>query len=444
MHITEPLPGDKRARLAFGLDWRAYAVKGASGERRRYADTSGATHYVEYKLGSELIAGFATPDMPEAKGARLFAGAVRVALHARVKARAAALVLLQDDQYVHAVYVVRGAVRSDEVLRPEDLPARRMEIEQECLKLNLDLTTLGFGDRIGDVDEAFRPSELLDNRKAGRIRKLPLAVPTLVPVALIVVGTVFGVSKAIDFFSPPPAPPHVETFQERYAAAERSAFARPQPLASALAPAILAALGKPDDVVMAGWVFRSAHCSASGRCMLTFTRNGGSFADFDRIAPVSMRPLSYARNGLTLDAQGPEAPKVASVSLRDRERWLSLQSLINAMQTPPQRLSAKPYEIEAYGYNVALDAPTPLIPIPPSDAHRTGQGAGRVERGTWTIQGYRWQTPLLARLPPNMTLESLDVDLRLNSGKGNASVQAAAGQENGVHFTAKGTYYVLD
>ena len=48
MHF-ETIPNEKKARLVFGLDWRAYATKGAAGERRRYADELDATHYVEIK-----------------------------------------------------------------------------------------------------------------------------------------------------------------------------------------------------------------------------------------------------------------------------------------------------------------------------------------------------------------------------------------------------------
>jgi hypothetical protein len=46
----------------FGLDWRAYPVKGARAELRRYADDFGATHYVEITVAGEKIGGFATPD----------------------------------------------------------------------------------------------------------------------------------------------------------------------------------------------------------------------------------------------------------------------------------------------------------------------------------------------------------------------------------------------
>jgi cytochrome oxidase assembly protein ShyY1 len=53
-----------------------------------------------------------------------------------------------------------------------------------------------------------------------------------------------------------------------------------------------------------------------------------------------------------------------------------------------------------------------------------------VQRGTWQIDGYKWQSALLARLPDNMALDALDVELKEDG--------------TGVHFTAKGKYYVLN
>lgn len=203
MHITEPLPTDKRARLVFGLDWRAYPVKGGRAERRRYADAFGATHYVEYKVGDELIGGFAMPESGDVKGARLYSGAARVAQHERIKSRVAALVLLQDGLRVHAVFVVRGAVRGDEVLSLEEAATRRLAIEQECLKANLDLTTFGSGARIGDIDEVFQASELLANRKVGRIAKLPVRIPAAIPLLVCAVGAIYGCIQLMDVLSPP-------------------------------------------------------------------------------------------------------------------------------------------------------------------------------------------------------------------------------------------------
>jgi hypothetical protein len=54
-----------------------------------------------------------------------------------------------------------------------------------------------------------------------------------------------------------------------------------------------------------------------------------------------------------------------------------------------------------------------------------------IRQGNWTIEGFRWQAPLLGRLPASMTLESLTVELWLKD-------------QVGIHFTAKGKYYVLD
>ncbi|AKM45325.1 hypothetical protein NL30_36400 [Burkholderia contaminans] len=441
MHITEPLPTDKRSRLVFGIDWRAYPVKGGSAERRRYTDAFNATHYVEFKVGTELIGGFAEPDMSEFKGARMFSGAARVALHDRIKSRPAALVLLQDGLRVYLIFVVRGAVRSDEVLSPEATQARRHAIEQECLKSNLTLVTFGTGDRIGDVDEPFQASELLGNRKIGRLRKPPITLPTAIPVLLIVAGAFFGVPKLMDALSPPPPPPRAPTFAEQYAVAVRDVFARMQPRASELAPALLAAVGGRETVIK-GWLFQEANCPSSGFCTMTFRRNGGTFAGFDQAATSDMRPVSFARDGRALESRGPAIPKAASLRESESKSWPAEQAFIDMLQTPPQRMSVLPLELRAYGYTVNLGEARPLIAVPGA-----GEGAhvGRLlKQGDWTIEGFRWQSPLLAKLPPNMALESLRVELRLNEGAAATTNKETGDSPYGVHFTAKGKYYVFN
>ncbi len=45
----EIIPNEKKAKLVFGLEWRAYATKGGASERRRYAQEFAATHYAEIK-----------------------------------------------------------------------------------------------------------------------------------------------------------------------------------------------------------------------------------------------------------------------------------------------------------------------------------------------------------------------------------------------------------
>lgn len=70
------------------------------------------------------------------------------------------------------------------------------------------------------------------------------------------------------------------------------------------------------------------------------------------------------------------------------------------------------------------------------------RGVRLLKQGEWTIEGFRWQTPLLAKLPPNMALESLKVELRLNEGAPATTNKETGDSPYGVHFTAKGKYYV--
>jgi hypothetical protein len=424
LHITEPLPTDKRARLVFGLDWRAWPVKGGRAERRRYADDLGATHYVEYKVGAEMIGGFASPDSGDVGGAKLYSGAARIALHERVKSKASALVLLQNDQKIHLVFVVRGSVRNDEVLTIEQARDQRLKIEQQCLRTNVQLVTLGQGTDIGDVDEGFRPSELLSGKKLGRISKVPVPIPTLIPLAIAVVAVVFGVTKGADLFAPPPPPAHQPSWEERYAGAVAARFAQPQPKASLLAPALIE-MFRPDDSNTNGFRFDHADCNTRGNCTITYARDGGTFEEFDRDAAPAMRPISFDRDGQHLTVRGPAIPKVAPVSLREARQWPSEQQINKLLQTPPQRLSVKPDSLDSHGYSVRIDAVGPLMAGQVPASHH---GPVLLE-GQWEIKGYFWQEPLLARLPPNMALESLKVTYLANGVMG-------------VQFDAKGTFYV--
>lgn len=156
-----------------------------------------------------------------------------------------------------------------------------------------------------------------------------------------------------------------------------------------------------------------------------------------------MWPVSFARDGLTLAARGAAVPHVAAVSLKNAAQWPPEQALIDLLQSPPQRMSTRPFEIRAYGYSVKLDEARPLLPLPVAGEVR-GRPAHLIRQGDWMIEGFRWQAPLLAKLPPNLTLDSLKVELRLNDGTGASKSNEQGDTPNGVHFTAKGKYYVLD
>jgi len=442
MHITEPLPREKNARLVFGLEWRAYPLRQMRAERRRYADDFGATHYVEYRIGKDVIGGFCAPEMVEIKGAKLYSAAARIAQHDRVKDKAAVVVLLQDDQRVHVVFVVRGVVRSDEVLTVLQAQDRKLAIEQECLKLNLPLTTLGSGPAVGDVDENFGAAALLDARRTARVGKVPASVPTIVPVFVIGAALVFGGMQLADILNPPAPPaPREPSFEEKYAAAVQQTFAAKMPRANLLAPALLAMLGNSETVV-AGWVFEKVVCGTQGYCAETLRRYGGSFDDLRQAAPEAMRPLHFDADGLHAGARGPQIPAVAFVTARDQRTWLTEQGLIDALQTPPQQLSAKPFELDSYGYTVHLDPPKPLLAVPMGTTD--SRPAQMIRVGEWTINGYRWQSPLLARLPSNMTLDTMTVELKLGEPGASRSQTGGTNVQNGIHFTAKGKYYVLN
>lgn len=425
MHF-ETIPNEKKARLVFGLDWRAYATKGAAGERRRYADELDATHYVEIKGKEETVAGFCAPEPVERKGLKLYSAAARVAGLDRVRAKPAVLVLVQDGQRVHVILVVRGAVRIDQTVSLNALEACRDTLEDECAKDRVGLVTMGYGADLPGLDEPFTPAELLRGKSVGLVRKVPVKVPKVIPLTVIAGTVIYLGIEALAYFNPPPPPPAPPpTYMQDYQAAIARTFNGTVPLASALAPALIDAFGKQETNV-AGWQFQKASCGATGFCSITFKREGGTYKEFDARAPAEMRPVVFDPNGLQLQVKGPAVPKVQKLSLAGEKQWPSAQSLIKQLQTDPQRLSTKPDQLMSHGYVVTLRPPQRLLARQPNPGEISGP---LLQAGDWTIEGYMWQSRLLEKLPDNMALDSLELELKADG--------------SGVHFTAKGKYYVL-
>jgi len=425
MHF-ETIPNEKNARLVFGLEWRAYATKGGSAERRRYAQEFDATHYVEIKGKEETIAGFCAPDAADRKGSKLYSAAARIALLDRVKNRPAVLVLVQDEQRVHLVLVIRGAVRADEEVPLLDLANRREAIEDQCEKDSVELVTFGHGTDLVDLDQPFALQELLRAKKSGPIKKVPVKVPVIVPIFVIGGAVIYGISQLITFLNPPPPPlPPPPTFMQDYQSAVLRALAGPAPVASILAPKLIASFAGQETNV-AGWQFDRATCGITGSCTVIYKREGGTFKDFDSRATPELRPVVFDPDGLHLATRGPSATTTEKVLLAKASTWPSEQVLIKQLQTDPQRLSIKPDVLDSHGYIVTLRPPQRLLARQPMPGEVRGP---IVQIGDWEISGYMWQSVLLTRLPSSMALNTLDVELKEDGA--------------GVHFTAKGKYYVL-
>lgn len=422
----ETIPNEKKAKLVFGLEWRAYATKGGAAERRRYAQEFAATHYAEIKGKEETVAGFCAPEPVERKGLKLYSAAARIALLERVRAKPAVLVMIQDNQRVHVVLVVRGTVRTDEDVSLSALAARREAFEDECEKDRVPLVTLGHGPDLGDVDEPFAVKELLLGKGVGLITKVPVKVPNAVPLVVIGIAAIYGISQAMDLINPPPPPaPPPPTYMQEYQGAVARAFAGPVPLASMLAPKLVEAFGS-QETNRRGWQVEKASCGVVGACSILYKREGGTFRDFDANALPAMRPVVFQKDGLRLQTTGPEVPAVKKVALSQAKEWPTEQMLIRQLQTDPQRLSTRPDALESHGYVVTLQPPQRLLARQPTAGEVTGP---IVQAGEWQIDGYMWQSPLLTRLPGSMSLTTLELELKDDG--------------TGVHFTAKGKYYVL-
>ncbi|BAO92949.1 hypothetical protein [Caballeronia cordobensis] len=213
---------------------------------------------------------------------------------------------------------------------------------------------------------------------------------------------------------------------QEYQSAVMRTLAAPAPLANQLAPKLLASFGAQETNV-AGWQFQKASCTISGPCIATYKRQGGTFKEFDARAPESLRPVVFNPDGWHLTARGPEVTVAERVALAQQATWPTQQALIKTLQTDPQKLSTKPDTLDSHGYVVDIKPAERLIARQPTAGEVQGP---LVQRGTWQIDGYMWQSALLARLPDNMALDTLDVELKEDG--------------TGVHFTAKGKYYVLN
>lgn len=431
MHITEPLPGDKRARLVFGLDWRAYPFKDKKDSRARYAEDFSATHFVSMTLGEVEVAGFCAPEAADLKRVTLYSGAARIAMLERVRSKPAVLVLMQDGQRVHLVYVVRGVVENDEVLTLAQAARRREEILQRSRRQGLALVVLAAGADIPAGDEPFQPGELLALKKVAPLKRVPAGIPNAVVLLLVVAIAGFGIKEMAGVFNPPPIVAKGPDWTQRYNQALKKAFSGVRPMASQLAPALLAQFDWT-ETNRTGFQFDHAVCGSTGTCTVTWLRMGGAFEDFARGAPASMLPIAFDRAGRTLAARGPVVPKVDAVSPTQRAQWPDEQTLIESLQTPAQRLSVKPVDLNSFGYVVRIEPTHALLSAPPPASEHHG---ALVREGKWEIDGYRWQAPLLEHLPADMTLETLEVKLDTSAPEELGKV--------GIHFVAKGKYYVV-
>lgn len=165
---------------------------------------------------------------------------------------------------------------------------------------------------------------------------------------------------------------------------------------------------------------QKASCALAGPCVVTYKRQGGTFKEFDAHAPKALRPIVFNPDGWHLTTRGPQVSVTERVVLAQQKSWPTQQALIEALQTDPQKLSIKPDTLDNHGYVVDIKQAERLIARQPMAGEVQGP---LVQRGTWQIDGYKWQSALLARLPDNMALDNLDVELKEDG--------------TGVHFTAK-------
>jgi hypothetical protein len=462
----EPFPGGDKSALVFGLEWRTYdPFLSTSTERSRYAREVGATHYVEYKAGKYesganiLVGGFCDPG---SKTKTLFSGAARVAQHPSVSGCPAALVLLRDGSTVLLVHTIRGAVVADEVLDPDEARERRREIVDRASRDGQQLVMIGDEPDLDHCAAPFPIADLLDNKAAGKVEKLPRelgAAPKYIVLAVVIVGLLYGAVAAYEAHEQALADASDQqgTPQLLYARALDKLFGSPLPLVAPVAAALQPQI-RSFSSNRKGWQFDRMHCPGSGACTVTWTRMGGSFADFIAAAPKDWAPFTFDPNGTALTSTlhvADSAPSLTSgIAWPTRKQahgrmqqasfalqavrafnrsvqWPDYETLkaqvlsteqdmsfdVTRIEPPPGNEALKPYK-------VTMQPPQPVFRTSVAVATKLGK---TLSSGTWDASGSLWQLSLLQRLPRNFVLNSLDVTL----------------EPTGVTFKANGTYYAF-
>jgi len=424
MYISEIIPGTKRDRLAFGLDWRGYATKAAKVERRRYARQLYSAYFTEYVEGEETVGGFCTLPTRYGFRTRIYSAAVWLSALPQIRAVDAALVVVVNEGRAFVIFIARGSVRSDEVTTVEAAASKRIDIQDQCDRNRWTLKVFGNVRSMDGIDEYLDLSEFTVNRKIGLLRSVPLTVPRFVIYGGVAIAFLVVVRQVTQMLAPPPAPPHhAPTYQDQYAIAVKKAFGGRPIVASTLTSDLLAQLGQ-FDTNKAGWQFRKAICNGLGECKIEWVREGGTFSDFDGAAPAAWRPIDFGADGTSLVTVGPVAKKFAFRPVDKNQLWPTWNQFKKSLQQPAQRLSSDPERLVSFGYHVTLHEPTDLLGRPPTPPLPKFHP---LKVGKWEIDGYKWQSHLIDLLPQNMILDKLVVDL----------------SKDGAHFHAEGTFYVV-
>lgn len=156
-------------------------------------------------------------------------------------------------------------------------------------------------------------------------------------------------------------------------------------------------------VLLAGWKLKEIACTQAG-CNAVWTRNHGTYAEFDASAWPEWQPLVLSEDLQTITHRVPV--ELRAEMLPNRETWPTVQEFLKAEASRWQRLTAK--EI---GLQIALEKEQ-IRAIPPgAEPSQFVAVPGLVYGANWAITSSPWWiAELFDQAPANMTLSNLKVE----------------------------------
>ncbi|MGH8785732.1 MAG: type 4b pilus protein PilO2 [Cupriavidus necator] len=160
---------------------------------------------------------------------------------------------------------------------------------------------------------------------------------------------------------------------------------------------------KDIPVLLAGWKLDAITCGIGG-CRVTWTRNGGTYAEFDASARAEWKPLTLAED---LNTIGHSLPlKLVGTRLPSQTDWPTKTDFLRTEASRWQRLTDK-----SIGLEITLSAETVMGVPPGKDERHFANLPGLIYGAKWGVnQSPWWTSELLDSAPDNMTLESIKVN----------------------------------
>jgi len=346
------------------------------------------------------------------KGVAILSAAGQLGVHPKWRG-ATVLLILDTDQggTVAVVGLLKGNVIVDAVAQQGDANRLIDHYRQRCRQANEEYK------QIGSRDDAIEPFDWHDFipatgsrwRKAALVKIQPLKQDSKLAWAgacgLVVVAAA-GALYVFDMQSQREQRLRLARANEQedpatlYRASSQELLLKPALRANVAVREIREGINAI-NVTRSGWKLTKVDCSGTG-CAVTWTRNEGTYAEFDEHAPEEWRPLRLSDDLLTITHRLPF--KLTAVPLPDPKTWPTSAEFLRTEASRWQRLMP-----EAIGLKPALQ-PAEIQAVPPGkDARQFERLPNALYGRKWSFTGPWWTSELLDHSPDNMGIDSLTV-----------------------------------